>query len=190
MGLKRLRKAIDSIDSEILGLLNKRAGVTLEVGRLKAKGKASVYVPDREVDVYKKLTAKNRGPLSSESIKAIYREIMSGALRLEKALTIAYLGPELTFTHLASLKKFGSSVDYASSETITDVFSEVEKERADYGVVPIENSVEGAVNHTLDMFMESGVKICSEVYLEISHSLLSRESGKSKIKKVYSNPQV
>lgn len=190
MGLKRLRKAIDSIDSEILGLLNKRASVTLQVGKLKAKGKASVYVPDREMDVYKKLTTKNRGPLSNESVKAIYREIMSGALRLEKALTIAYLGPELTFTHLASLKKFGSSVDYASSKTITDVFSDVEKGRADYGVVPIENSVEGAVNHTLDMFMESGVKICSEVYLEISHSLLSQESDKDKVKKVYSNPQV
>ncbi|MBI5143456.1 MAG: chorismate mutase, partial [Candidatus Omnitrophica bacterium] len=190
MKIQKLRKAIDSIDSNILRLLNKRAQVTLEIGHLKAKRRESVYVPDRETDVYEKLTAKNKGPLSNESIRAIYREIMSGSLRLEKLLTIAYLGPEFTFTHLAGLKKFGSSVNYAGCGTITDVFADVEKGRADYGVVPIENSVEGAVNHTLDMFVESGLKICSEVYLEISHSLLSKESNKKKIKKIYSNPQV
>jgi chorismate mutase/prephenate dehydratase len=162
----------------------------LEIGRLKAKKNISVYVPDREMDIYKKLITKNKGPLSSESVKAIYREIMSSSLQLEKRLAIAYLGPELTFTHLASMKKFGSSVNYTSCETITDVFAEVEKGRADYGVVPIENSIEGAVNHTLDMFIESDLKICSEVFLEISHSLLSKESNKARIRKVYSNPQV
>src|SRR3989338_9199208 len=144
MNLAGRRKIIDFIDSQVLKLLNKRAKVTLEIGKLKSRSKVSVYVPDREMDVYKKLIAKNTGPLSNKSIRAIYREIMSGSLQLEKALTIAYLGPELTFTHLAALKKFGSSVNYASCATITDVFTEVEKDRADYGVIPIENSIEGA----------------------------------------------
>lgn len=190
MKIQRLRNAIDSIDLQILNLLNKRAKVTLDVGRVKARKGESVYVPDREMDVYKKLTSKNKGPLSSESIRAIYREIMSGALNLEKPLTIAYLGPEFTFTHLASLKKFGSSVNYAGCETITDIFAEVEKGRADYGVVPIENSIEGAVTHTFDMFMDSGLKIYSEIFLEISHSLLSKESSKEKIRKIYSKREV
>ena len=162
MELKRLRKTIDSIDSGILALLNKRAKVILEIGKLKARSKESIYVPDREKDVYRKLIAKNKGPLSGKSVMAIFREVMSSALSLEKPIEIAYLGPELTFTHTAALKKFGSSVDYAGCETITDVFAEVEKGRADYGVVPIENSLEGAVNHTLDKFLESDVKICSE----------------------------
>ena len=190
MDLKRLRKTVDSIDSRILALLNKRAKVILDIGKLKAKRHESVYVPDREKDVYDKLIAKNKGPLSKESIRAIFREVMSSALSLEKPLEIAYLGPELTFTHTAALKKFGSSVSYTGCETITDVFAEGEKGRADYGVVPIENSIEGAVNHTFDMFADSDVKICSEVFLEISHSLLSKDADKTRIVKVYSNPQV
>lgn len=190
MSLKRLRRTVDFIDSQILELLNKRAGVILDIGKVKARKGKAVYVPDREADVYKKLSARNNGPLPNESVRAIFREIMSSALQLEKPLAIAYLGPELTFTHMAALKKFGSSVNYAGCETITDVFAEVQKLRADYGVVPIENSIEGAVNHTLDMFVDSDLKICSEIYLEISHSLLSKESNKSKIKKIYSNPQV
>lgn len=190
MTIKSMRSKIDAIDSKVLKLLNERAKVTLSVGRLKVKKGRSIYVPERETDVYKKLISKNRGPLKNESIKAIYREVMSGALSLEKALEIAYLGPELTFTHMASMEKFGSSVTYKSCDTITDVFSEVEKARADYGVVPIENSIEGAVNHTLDMFMDSDLKICSEIFLEISHNLLSVESNSAKIKKVYSKREV
>lgn len=190
MNLNRLRLEIDSIDSRVLKLLNARAKVTLKIGKLKAKRKASIYVPDRESEIYKKVVTKNKGPLANDSVKAIFREIMSSALSLEKALTIAYLGPEFTFTHLASLKKFGSSVNYASCETIKEVFVEVEKGHVDYGVVPIENSIEGAVDHTLDMFIDSTLKICSEVSLEISHNLLSKEPHKSKIRRVYSNPQV
>ncbi|MDD5496031.1 MAG: prephenate dehydratase [Candidatus Omnitrophica bacterium] len=190
MDLKAIRRKIDLIDSRILDLLSARAELTLDIGKQKAKRKESVYVPDREKDVYKKVVSGNKGPLSSAAVKAIYREIMSGSLELEKPLTIAYLGPEFTFTHLASLKKFGSSVNYVGCATIKDVFSDVEKERADYGVVPIENSIEGAVNHTLDMFIDSDLKICSEVFLEISHDLLSKESDKSRIKKIYSKDQV
>ncbi|MFA6610685.1 MAG: chorismate mutase, partial [Candidatus Omnitrophota bacterium] len=169
MDLKKFRERIDSIDSAILALLNKRAKIILEIGKVKAKHKHPIYVPDREVEVYRKIVAGNDGPLSDKAVTAIFREIMSGALQLERPLSIAYLGPEFTFTHLASMKKFGSSVNYSGCETIRDVFSEVEKERADYGVVPIENSVEGAVNYTLDMFVDSDLKICSEVFLDISH---------------------
>lgn len=188
--IKSLRKTIDSIDSRILKLLNKRGRIILEVAKIKGKTKSSIYVPDREKDVYQNLISKNEGPLSNDSVKAIFREVMSSALQLERPLKIAYLGPEFTFTHIASMKKFGSSVNYTPCPTITDVFAEVEKGNSDYGVVPIENSIEGAVNHTLDMFVDSGLKICSEIYLEISHSLLSRESNKAKIVRIYSNPQV
>ena len=190
MSLKKLRVSIDSIDSKILKLLNERTKVTLRVGSIKSKRNKSIYVPERESEVYKKLAQNNKGPLPGAALQAIYREIMSSALSLEKRIRIAYLGPEFTFTHLASMKKFGSSVEYSSCGTITSVFDEVEKARADYGVVPIENSVEGAVNHTLDMFIDSDLVICSEIYLEISHSLLSRESDKRIIKKVYSKDQV
>ncbi|MFA6079663.1 MAG: prephenate dehydratase [Candidatus Omnitrophota bacterium] len=190
MKIKTLRRKIDALDSKILGLLNERAEVTLDIGKIKAKGGRAVYVPEREKDVYERLVAGNKGPIRNNSVKAIFREVMSGALSLEKPIAIAFLGPEFTFTHLASMKKFGSSVNYVGCETITDVFAEVEKSRADYGVVPIENSIEGAVNHTLDMFVESGLKMCSEVYLEISHSLLSKESDKRKIKRVYSKAEV
>ena len=190
MSLKKLRVSIDSIDSKILKLLNERAKVTLRVGGIKSKRNESIYVPERESEVYKKLAQNNDGPLPNAALEAIYREIMSSALGLEKRIKIAYLGPEFTFTHLASMKKFGSSVEYLSCGTITSVFDEVEKTRADYGIVPIENSVEGAVNHTLDMFIDSDLVICSEIYLEISHSLLSREPDIKKIKKVYSKDQV
>lgn len=190
MNLKALRNKIDLIDSGILRLLNKRAKVILDVGRIKRKSKAPIYVPEREKDVYDNLAAKNKGPISGGALRAIFREVMSSALSLEHPVKIAYLGPEFTFTHLASMKKFGASVSYTGCETITAVFAEVEKERADYGVVPIENSIDGAITHTQDMFIESDLKICSEIYLEISHNLISREADKRKIKKIYSKSQV
>ena len=190
MEINKLRKKVDSIDSEVLMLLNERAKVILGIGKLKARTKGSIYVPEREKEVYKKLVANNAGPLSGDSLKAIFREIMSSSFELERPLVIAYLGPECTFTHLASMKKFGSSVTYKACETITDIYSECEKGMADYGVVPIENSIEGAVNHTLDMFIDSDLKICSEIYLEVTQNLLSRVSDKSNIKKVYSKAEV
>ncbi|MBN2453568.1 MAG: prephenate dehydratase [Candidatus Omnitrophica bacterium] len=190
MDLKKLRRKIDLIDAEILKLLNKRAGIILDIGRLKRRSRSAIYVPEREKDVYGNLVARNKGPISNESLKAIFREIMSGALSLEHPMKIAYLGPEFTFTHLASMKKFGSSVAYIGCGTITDVFAEVEKARADYGVVPIENSIDGAITHTQDMFIDSDLKVCSEIYLEVSHNLLSMEPDKSRIKRVYSKAQV
>jgi len=190
MELKKLRKSVDSLDTRILELLNKRANVIINIGHAKTRGNHAIFMPDREKAVYDQLSAKNSGPLSNDAVKAIYREIMSSSLQLEKALTIAYLGPECTFTHLAGIKKFGSMVDYSPCETITDVFMDVEKGRSNYGVVPIENSIEGAVNHSLDMFIDADLKICSEVFLEIRHNLLSKETDKRRIKKVYSKDQV
>lgn len=187
--LSKLRKKIDNIDEEILGLLNERANVTLAIGKVKAKNKASVYVPNRERQIYEHISRINKGPLTDNSLNAIYREIMSASLALEKPIKVAYLGPPATFTHLAALKKFGSSLKYYPANSITEIFTEVEADRADYGVVPIENSIEGAVNHTLDMFIESGLVICSEISLEISHNLMAR-CLMSRIKRVYSNPQV
>lgn len=189
MSLKRLRRAVDSIDYKIIELLNRRAEVILKIGKTKQKTGQPVYVPDRESEIYAKV-ASGEGLMPKSVLKAVFREIMSGSLSLERAVRIAYLGPKFTFTHLASMKKFGSSVEYLSCGTITDVFSEVEKGRADYGVVPIENSIEGAVNHTLDMFVDSDLAICSEIYLEISHNLLSKEKDRLKIKKIYSKAEV
>ena len=190
MSLEKLRKKIDSIDIKVIGLLNERAKLALSIGKLKARKKVGVYVPGREKEVYDRLSKKSKGPLGKDAINAIYREVMSASLSLMKPVKIAYLGPSYTFTHLASLKKFGSSVGYVGVNNITDVFTEVDKGRCDYGVVPIENSVEGAVNHTLDMFIESDLLICSEIYLEISHNVFSRTGKKRDIKRIYSNPQV
>ncbi len=188
MNMRELRQKINKIDGQILRLINERTKLALEIGRIKAREKKEYYVPDREKEVYGRLVKENKGPLSPKSVQAIYREIMSAALSLEKSMQVIYLGPEATFTHLAALDKFGSSVTLIPAKSITDVFIEVEKGSADYGVVPIENSTEGIVNHTLDMFIESELQICSEISLEVSLHLLSR--GKmNDIKKIYSKPQ-
>jgi len=189
MMLSKLRKQIDNIDEKILNLINSRAMVTLSVGKIKAKNKASAYVPNREKEVYEHIKSINKGPLSDSTVNAIYREIMSGSLALEKSMKIAYLGPAATFTHLAAMKKFGSSVKYYPTASITEIFTEVEKGRADYGVVPIENSIEGAVNHTLDMFIDSDLVICSEISLEVVHNLMAN-CAINRIKRVYSKFEV
>ncbi len=189
MDLKNLRKTVDNIDKKIIQLLNIRAKTTLDIAKLKRKSGKSVYSPDREREVLKKLAIINKGPLSHQALDAIYREIMSCSLSLDRPLRIAYLGPEATFTHLAALKRFGSQVEYIATNSITDVFLEVERDNADYGVVPIENSVEGAVSHTLDMFVDSELKICSQTILDVAHHLLA-SCSKNKIKRIYSNPQV
>ncbi|MDP3732498.1 MAG: prephenate dehydratase [Candidatus Omnitrophota bacterium] len=189
MDLNNLRKTVDNIDKKIIQLLNIRAKTTLGIAKLKRKSGRSVYSPDREREVLKKIAVINKGPLSSQALEAIYREIMSCSLSLDRPLRIAYLGPEATFTHLAALKRFGSQVKYIACNSISDVFLEVEIDNADYGVVPIENSVEGAVSHTLDMFVDSELKICSQTILDVAHHLLAN-SPKNKIKRIYSNPQV
>jgi len=189
MKIDDIRKNIDAVDKEIVELINQRTELVLEIGKIKKKGKGEIFVPEREDAVYRRLAKLCKGALPMDSLRAIYREIMSASMALEKELVIAYLGPEATFSHLAARKKFGSSVRYSPSPTIYEVFSRVERGEADYGVVPIENSIEGAVTHTLDMFVESKVKICAEVYLDITHCLLANCAARG-IKKIYSKAEV
>ncbi|MBM3244202.1 MAG: prephenate dehydratase [Candidatus Omnitrophica bacterium] len=189
MNLKKLRRSIDRIDEKIIGLLNERAKNALAVAKTKTSGGKSIYSPDREIEVFNKILSRNKGPLSNNNLEAIYREIMSSSLSLGKKITVAYLGPQASFSNLAALKRFGSQVEYLPCESISDVFLEVEKGSANFGVVPIENSIEGAISYTLDMFVDSDLKICSQVILDISHNLLAK-NPREKIKRVYSNPQV
>lgn len=189
MNLSQLRKKIDELDDKLMALLNERMDLASEIGKLKnAEGKA-VYAPERESEIYQKIHSRAEGDVARDALKSIYREIMSASLALEKPLSIAYLGPEASFTHLASMSKFGSSVKYVPCSSINQVFTDVEQKRANYGVIPVENSIEGAVNHSLDMFVESELKICSEVLFSISHHLMSN-SDKKHIRRIYSIPQI
>jgi chorismate mutase/prephenate dehydratase len=190
MSPKKLRRQIDVCDKTILKTLNARAKVSQAIGEMKRRGGDPVYAPDRERELLTKLKGLNSGPVTNASLEAIYREIMSSSLSLEKNLSIAYLGPEYTFTHQASIKKFGQSVRYVPCQTISDIFMEVENGRCDYGVAPVENSTEGAIYHTLDSFVDSDLKICSEVTLKINLDVLSKEKSVQRVKKIYSNPQV
>ncbi len=189
MSLKNLRRKVDSLDKKIIQLLNMRTKVALSITNLKLKAGKSIYSPDREREVLKKISAFNRGPLTADALEAIYREVMSSSLSLKKPLKVAYLGPQASFTHLAALKRFGSQVEYLPLDSIADVFLEVERDAADYAVVPIENSIEGAVSHTLDMFVDADLRICAQIILDVAHNLLAN-CAKDKIKRIYSNPQV
>ena len=189
MSIEELRKDIDKIDEEILRLLNQRTELALKIGELKTKSDKNYYVPTREKSIIERLTSINKGPFPNSGLTAVYREIMSACRSLEKPLTVAYLGPEATFTHIASIKNFGSSANYKPMRTEAEVFREVETKRADYGVLAIENSTEGAVNPTLDAFVKSELKICSEILVQISHYLLSKVPFEQ-IREVHSHPQV
>lgn len=190
MPLKKLRERIDRIDEKILELLNQRALEVIKISRIKKEKRLSNYAPDREASMISRLKKINKGPFSEQDVMDVFREILSICRSQRATMKIAYFGPEATFTHIAAMKKFGRSLDYIECGSIADVFTEVERGRADYGVVPIENSTEGAVNHTLDMFIDSDLKICSEMYLPIQHNLLSKHKNISCIKKVYSHQQV
>lgn len=187
--LDSLRRKIDRIDKELVGLLNMRADLSLSIGKEKLKSKKGIYAPHREKEVLKRINALNEGPMTKEAFEAIYREIMSSSLALEKSLHIAFLGTKGSFSHEAANKKFGSMVEYVPCDSILDVFKRVEVDECDYGVVPIENSVEGAVTHTFDLMVDSDLKICAQILLKISHNLLSKTSMRN-IKNIYSNPQV
>lgn len=189
MNLDQLRQRIDHLDRRLVKLLNERTRIAIEIGRSKRESGESIFAPGRETKVIENARAHNEGPLSDAALRAIYREIISAAISLQQPLNIAYLGPPATFTHQAARLRFGASVNYLSCETISDVFSSVEKRRADYGVVPIENSTEGAVTHTLDEFVDTSLKIVAEVFLPISHHLLAR-CPKDRIRKIYSKPEV
>jgi chorismate mutase/prephenate dehydratase len=187
--LDKLRGKIDAIDAKLVRLLNQRTQHVLKIGEIKRTGGQEIYAPDREEAVLSRIVAKNTGPITNESLRAIYREIMSGSLSLEKALVIAYLGPPATYSHVAAIRKFGSSLQYEPMPSISDVFVEVAKGRADYGVVPIENSTEGAVTHTYDMFVDSELKVCAQILLPIRHNLMAA-IPRDRIRKLYSISQV
>ncbi len=187
--LEKLRNEIDEIDSSILDALNRRAVIAGKVGRLKASDGGDFHVPSREREVYERVCRLNAGPLPEEAIRGIFREVMSACLALESPVKVAFLGPMATFTHLAAQQQFGLSAQLVPQKSIPTVFEEVEKGRALYGVVPVENSTEGMVSHTLDMFVDSDLKITAEVLLEVSHDLLSRTGRMEDVRKVYSHPQ-
>lgn len=187
--LDELRREIDAVDDRLLDLLNRRASLVIEVGKLKADEKREFHVPSREREIYERLAARNAGPFPGEAIRSVFREIISASLALESPMKVAFFGPKATFTHMATMQQFGLSAELVPQKSIPAVFEEVEKGGAQYGVVPVENSTEGMVSHTLDMFMESNLKINAEVLLEIHHYLLSRTGRIEDVKKVYSHPQ-
>jgi chorismate mutase/prephenate dehydratase len=189
VNLDDIRRQIDTIDQELLDLLNRRADLVHEVGVVKKRDGLQIYAPEREEALLRRLISMNQGRLSETSIRAIYREIMSAALALEDDLKIAYLGPEGTWTHQAAIKKFGHSVGYSPQPNFADVFDQVTRRSADYGVVPIENSTEGAVSHTLDLFVDSPLHICSQILLRIENCLMAA-IPRSEIRTLYSHPQV
>ncbi|ALA56790.1 prephenate dehydratase [Nitrospira moscoviensis] len=188
--LSDYRKEIDRIDDEILRLLNERSKSVIEIGKLKKErdAGANLHTPGREAAIIERLTKQNTGPFPTDAIQSVYREIMSASLSLEGPQKVAYLGPRATFTHMACMQKFGSSAQYVPVHSIKDVFSEVERGRANFGVVPIENTTEGVVNHTLDMFIDSNLLIYGEVLQEVSHHLLSTSGLLDDVKKIYSHP--
>jgi chorismate mutase/prephenate dehydratase len=188
MDLGPIREKIDAIDRQLVSLLNERLALASEIGKVKRGQGGQIYVAEREDAVLRKVTAQNQGPIKQEALKAIYREIMSAAIALEKPLLIAYLGPEASNTHAAAMKKFGASVDYHAMATISDIFTAVEKGETDYAVIPIENSTEGSVRETLDSFVESDLKIVAQIYTEITHALISK-FPLEQITKVYSKDQ-
>ena len=185
--LKQLREQIDRLDDELLMLANQRAALAQQVGHLKEDG--VVLRPEREAQVLQRLQEQNSGPLSNAAVARLFTEIISQCRAMEAPLTIAYLGPEGTFTEAAALKRFGSAIQEQSCATIDEVFRDVVSGAAHYGVVPVENSSEGAVGRTLDLLMQSTLQICGEVKLPIHQCLLGQHSELSTINSVYSHPQ-
>ncbi len=188
MQIKKLRGEIDAIDSKLVDVLNERAKKVLEIARIKKKERKGYYSAGRERKILERLITQNKGPLSDEAVEKIIHLILKTSLSLEKRLKVVYFGPPATFTHLAAIKNFGEGADLVPVKSIGQIFANVEKKQADFGVVPIENSTEGVVSHTLDMFLDSDLKICAEIILEISHHLLGKGDLKG-VRKVYSHPQ-
>ncbi len=188
MNIDDCRQKIDSLDRRIVEALNERLTLAAEIGRLKRQSGGPIYVAEREEAVFRKVCEQNRGPIEQRALRAIYREVMSAAIALEQPLKIAYLGPEATNSHQAAMQKFGASVEYQPMATFPDIFAAVDKGEADYGVIPVENSTDGAVRDALDLFVETELKIVAQSYLEIAYCLISAEPLE-KITKVYSKDQ-
>lgn len=184
--LKQLRDRIDAIDSELLKLVSARAGLAREIGQIK---NGMAYRPEREAQVLARICELNTGPLTKEHIVRLFTEIMSLCRSLEEPLTVAYLGPQGTFSEEAALKRFGSVVTTLACSSIDDVFRKVEAGAAGYGVVPVENSTEGAVGRSLDLLLQTPLKVCGEIKLPIHQLLLAQHGDLARINKIYSHPQ-
>jgi chorismate mutase / prephenate dehydratase len=189
MDLGDWRSRINDIDNQILHLLNQRAEAALQIGDLKRRQEAPSYVPEREAEVLMRLADASRGPLPAEAVTAVWREILSASRALEAPLPVAYLAPPATFTHQAARERFGDAAEYHPSRTIAEIFDDVERGRAQFGVVPVENSTDGAVNVTLDRLVHTELLICGELTLEIAQHLLTRATELADVKRVLSHPQ-
>lgn len=189
--LQQIRARIDELDEQIQTLINERAACAKEVARLKGAhwAEQEYYRPEREAEVLRRVLERNQGPLGGDEVVRLFREIMSACLALQRPMQIAFLGPEGTFTQDAVFKHFGHSVFTSPEDSIDEVFRAVETERTHYGVVAVENSTEGAVTHTLDLLINSPLKICGEVELRIRHHLLSRAESRDAVQVVYAHQQ-
>jgi chorismate mutase / prephenate dehydratase len=186
--LENLRAGIDAVDEEIVRLLDRRAWMARRIGEIKHQTGLAAYAPDRERAVLDRVSALGEGEFPRRGLQAVFREIISSSISLEGRLKVAYLGPEATFTHEAALRSFGSSIELEPQITVAEVFARVERGDVEHGVVPVENSMEGAVTHTLDELMNSPLKICGEVYLPVSQNLISSEAALDRITLVCSHP--
>ena len=185
MSLDDFRKKIDELDHKLVKLLNERARVVVDIGKLKTRTDKPVYAPDREKEVFERITQANEGPLPDKCLMAIWRELMSGSFVLERPLRIGYLGPGGSFSHTAAMLKFGQSVEYEPLTDIVSIFDEVSKGHCDLGLAPVENTMGGGVIETLDALVDSNVKVCAEVLMAIHHSLL----GNCPLEEI-ENPQI
>jgi len=188
--IAEFRNAIDAIDEKLLGLINERLVFALEIGKAKALKGAQILDSAREYHVLDHVTNLNNGPISKNALHQIFKQIMAASREIQKAHRVSYLGPEATFSHIAAMNHFGRTVSFIPQPGIPDVFNDVEKGSSHYGVVPIENSIEGTVNNTLDLLFESDLKICAEKYQPISHDLLSADGVLKDIRVIYSHLQV
>lgn len=184
--LNPYRAKIDAVDDTLLRLLNERAALAREIGRLK---NGSAYRPEREAQILRRMREQNPGPLSPEAISKVFREIISACLALEKSLSVAYLGPPGTFSESAAVAHFGHAAELRDCASIDEVFREVEASASDYGLVPVENSSGGAVGRTLDLTAQTPLKICGEVMLRVHHHVMSRAEALAEVKKIYSHAQ-
>lgn len=187
--LKPLREQIDAIDAQILELLSRRALVAQQVGHVKAETAAPVFRPEREAQVLRKVAERNSGPLASSDVQTIFREIMSSCRALERRVTVAYLGPSGTFSEQAVYQQFGSAVEGLPCASIDEVFRSAEAGTADFGVVPVENSTEGAINRTLDLLLQTTLLISGEVALAVRHSLMSKSGSMEGVKTICAHSQ-
>lgn len=185
MHIDDYRRRIDELDREIVRLICERADAARRIGNAKLKEVRAAYAPERERQVLERIVSHNAGPLSNAALQAIYREIISGCRALERPLTVAYWGPPASNTHVAARRRFGNGADYLETGSVAEVFHQVERANADFGVVPVENSTEGVIARSLDMFLESDLKICAETFVPIQHNLLSLASGLEQVRRVY-----